>query len=118
MLVWRRELCLIVLLGLSVTGVPVAQGESILEDGAKVNKVADGCKFTEGPALGPDGAIYFSDSRNDRIMKLSASGKLSEFRKPARRTNGMIFDAQGRLIMSVFGPGWRQANGPAGSRRQ
>lgn len=54
--------------------------------------------FTEGPCLGPDGCIYFSDIGN-RIMKHDpATNKTSVFREPSGRANGMKFDKAGRLI--------------------
>lgn len=64
--------------------------------------------FTEGPAVDRDGTVYFSDMRNDRIMKLSPAGELSVFRSPAGRANGNLFDREGRLVTcegSEFGPG-------------
>ena len=33
----------------------------LVPEGSIPEKVADGYKFTEGPALGPDGCIYFTD---------------------------------------------------------
>ena len=41
--------------------------------------------FTEGPAYHADGSVYFSDIINNRIMKLSADGKLSVFRENSGR---------------------------------
>ncbi len=54
--------------------------------------------FTEGPTEGPDGCIYFSDIGN-RIMKYDpASGRTSVYREPSGRSNGLKFDARGRLV--------------------
>jgi hypothetical protein len=36
----------------------------IVPDGAKVEKVWGEGEFTEGPAFGPDGCVYFSDIGN------------------------------------------------------
>ena len=82
----------------------------LLEPGTKMEKVADGCKFTEGPSMDKDGNLFFSDGGNDRIMKLTLDGKLSEFRKPCGRTNGTAFDHEGRLLMC-------QSSGEGGGRR-
>lgn len=66
--------------------------------GAKVEKLWSEGSFTEGPVEGPDGAIYFSDIGN-RIMKFDPkTGKTAEFRNPSGRSNGLKFDAMGRLI--------------------
>ena len=64
--------------------------------------------FTEGPAVGPDGTLYFADIIGNRILKLAPDGTRSVFREPSHRTNGQTFDAQGRLWHcegSEFGPG-------------
>ena len=52
----------------------------------------------EGPTVDADGAVYFTDLNGDRILKMTAGGTVSTFREPANRPNGMVFDAQFRLI--------------------
>lgn len=67
--------------------------------------------FTEGPAADADGCVYFSDIINSRIMKLSADGQVSLLRADSGRTNGNLFDQQGRLVScegAEFGPGGRR----------
>jgi gluconolactonase len=83
---------------LVATATPAAEENPLVEPGAKLEKLwADG-EFTEGPALGPDGCIYFSDIGN-RIMKFDpASSKTTVFREPSGRSNGLKFDREGRLI--------------------
>jgi gluconolactonase len=67
--------------------------------GAELKLVADGYKFTEGPAVDSKGDVYFTDQPNDRILKWSAaSGKVEDFMKPAGRSNGLYFDRQGMLV--------------------
>ena len=56
--------------------------------------------FVEGPALHPDGSIYFTDIPNDRIMRWSESGPAQVHRSPAGHANGMIFDKEGRLVIA------------------
>jgi gluconolactonase len=75
-----------------------AESAMILAEGAKLEKLADGFLFTEGPACDRDGNIYFTDQPNDRIMIWSVDGKLSEFMKPCGRSNGLCFDGNGNLI--------------------
>jgi gluconolactonase len=64
---------------------------------AKVEKLAGGFKFTEGPATDADGNVYFTDQPNDRILKWGTDGKLSTFLEPSGRSNGLCFDKEGRL---------------------
>lgn len=54
--------------------------------------------FTEGPAWHPDGSVYFSDIANNRILRLDSAGALDVFRTPSGRTNGNLFDLNGRLV--------------------
>jgi len=70
---------------------------SIIAEGAKVEKLADGFSFTEGPIADKNGNVYFTDQPNDRIMIWSLDGKLSEFGSFGR-ANGMYFDNDGRLL--------------------
>ena len=54
--------------------------------------------FTEGPAAAPDGSVYFTEIVNKRIMRLGTDGKLSVFRENSNVANGLLFDAEGRLV--------------------
>lgn len=67
-------------------------------DTEKVKLVADGFKFTEGPAVDREGIVYFTDQPNDRIMKIDLQEKVTEYIKPAGRSNGMYFAPDGKLI--------------------
>ncbi len=64
--------------------------------------------FLEGPAAAADGSVYFTDIVNNRIMKLDSRTKeRSVWRTPSGRTNGLLFDAHGRLLAcegNEFGP--------------
>jgi len=74
------------------------KADSFVADGAKLEKLWDKGEFTEGPAYGPDGCVYFSDIGN-RIMKYDpATGKTEEYRNPSGRANGLDFDPDGRLV--------------------
>jgi gluconolactonase len=75
-----------------------AADDALVPPDAKLEKLWGEGEFTEGPAHGPDGCIYFSDIGN-RIMKFDpATKKTTEFRKPSGRANGLDFDAEGRLV--------------------
>lgn len=67
--------------------------------GAELQLVADGYKFTEGPAADAAGNVYFTDQPNDRILKwAAATGKIETFMQPSGRANGLYFDREGKLI--------------------
>ena len=67
--------------------------------GAELKLLADGFKFTEGPAKSPSGAIYFTDQPNNRILKWDVKTEtLSTFLEPSGRSNGLYFDNEGLLV--------------------
>jgi gluconolactonase len=70
---------------------------SIIADGARLEKVADGFSFTEGPTADKKGNIYFTDQPNNRILVWNEKTGLSTFLEPAGRSNGMAFDNKGNL---------------------
>ena len=63
-----------------------------------VLKAEGNVAFTEGPAWHPDGNVYFSDIANSRIMRRDRTGQIHIYRTPSGRTNGLLFDHQGRLL--------------------
>jgi gluconolactonase len=73
-------------------------GKGIIAPGAKVEKVAEGFRFTEGPAVDKEGNVYFTDQPNDRIWKWSLDGNVSVFLENAGRANGLYFDNDGNLL--------------------
>ncbi|MHC4756633.1 MAG: SMP-30/gluconolactonase/LRE family protein [Planctomycetota bacterium] len=78
---------------------------SIIASEAKVQKLADGFKFTEGPTADAQGNIYFTDIPNSRIHKWSLDSSVSTFMKDTGRTNGLFFDKGGNLLACVGGKG-------------
>jgi len=72
----------------------------LLAPGAKMEKLWDKGEFTEGGAAGPDGCIYFSDIGNELMKFDPKTGQTTEYRNPSGRSNGMIFDPKGRLVVA------------------
>lgn len=67
---------------------------------AKVEKLAGGMKFLEGPAWtsAAGGYLVFSDIPSNEIKKWTAKDGLTTFRMPSNNSNGLIFDAKGRMV--------------------
>jgi gluconolactonase len=67
---------------------------------AATERIAGGCRFTEGPVWFGDGRfLLWSDIPNDRILKWEEeTGAVSLFRKPSHYANGNTRDRQGRLV--------------------
>ncbi|WP_225865583.1 SMP-30/gluconolactonase/LRE family protein [Dyadobacter aurulentus] len=73
--------------------------KSIVADGAKVEKLGDGYKFTEGPVADNNGNVFFTDQPNNKIIRWDAeTNKFSVFSDHAGRANGMYFDKKGNLV--------------------
>ena len=64
---------------------------------AKLEKLAGGFKFTEGPAPDAEGNVYFTDQPNDRIHVWTVAGKLDTFMEGCGRSNGLCFDKNGTV---------------------
>jgi gluconolactonase len=91
-----RQSVLSLLLMLLLSHAAVAQ---LIPDDLIVEQVAAGYRFTEGPAAGPDGGIYFTDIPNKRIIRFDhATGQTDVYREDSGRANGLMFDPQGRLL--------------------
>jgi gluconolactonase len=72
--------------------------QTVTAPDARLEKLAGGFAFTEGPTCNRAGNLFFVDQPNDRIMEWNTGGKLSTFLQPSGYANGMYFDAQGNLI--------------------
>lgn len=76
-----------------------AQETSLIAEGAELTLVAADYSFTEGPAMAPNGDVYFTDQPNDRIIRWSAEdNSVAVFMEPSGRSNGLYFDHEGNLL--------------------
>ena len=90
----------VLVLSFLVMGVNLCHGQSpIIADGATLEKAGTGYSFTEGPAVDDQGDVYFTDQPNDKIYKWSAEdGQVRLYMENTKRSNGMFFNNDGRLI--------------------
>lgn len=94
-----KTLAAIILLALPISAIH-GQDEglrNILAPGAKLEKLADGFLFTEGPTADNRGNVYFTDQPNDRIMLWNEKNGVSVYMEPAGRSNGLALDRDGNL---------------------
>lgn len=73
-------------------------GEKLILKNAKIELVETGFKFTEGPAVDKNGKVYFTDQPNDKIHIWDEKEGISLYLEGTRRSNGMYFDKQGKLV--------------------
>ncbi len=87
--------------------LPAPSGESVVESTARFEVLYTRAEtgaggLTEGPAVAPDGSIYFSDilrgRRDGRIYRFDpGSGRVEVFARNSHKSNGLIFGPDGFL---------------------
>ncbi|WP_279357664.1 SMP-30/gluconolactonase/LRE family protein [Methylobacterium indicum] len=72
---------------------------------AGVERLATGCRWSEGPVWFGDGRyLLWSDIPNNRILRYDEeTGAVQAFRKPSNFANGNTRDRQGRLVTCEHG---------------
>ena len=61
--------------------------------------VVDQKVFTEGPAVAPDGRVFFTNATAAKILIWNPKTReLSTFRENSGEANGLLFDREGRLL--------------------
>jgi gluconolactonase len=106
------------IIGLSLVGVlaarpPAAFGQQLeaaspafwklIDKDARLEKVADGFQFTEGPVWNPAGFLLFSDIPANQIVKFVPGAAPTAFRTPSGNSNGLTYDRAGRLLACEHG---------------
>jgi gluconolactonase len=71
---------------------------SMIAEGSQVEKVATGYSFTEGPAVAPNGEIFFTDQPNNAIYIWNEKKGIRPFEVDGERSNGLYFDWDGQLV--------------------
>jgi gluconolactonase len=72
--------------------------QSILDESAKLEKLAGDFQFIEGPIWHPDGFLLFSDIPANIIYKFGSNQQVEVFRRPSGKANGNTLDKENRLI--------------------
>ena len=90
--------------------------EKVMNPDEKIEKLADGFQFTEGPVWHPDGYLLFSDPNTNVIYRYSPETKnveihitksgytgtdIGNYHQPG--SNGLAIDNEGRLIVDQHG---------------
>ena len=76
--------------------------------------VAEGYRFTEGPAPNAQGEVFFNDIPNGKAYKIALDGTVSLFIADSKRANGQSFGPDGRLYAAATGAGQVLAYDPDG----
>lgn len=79
-----------------------AASAQILPTDYKIERVAGGYQFTEGPVWSREGFLLFSETRGGVIYQIHPQQKPRAFRDPSNGANGNTYDAQGRLYTCEY----------------
>jgi len=72
----------------------------LIDPGAEVERVATGFTFTEGPIWNQEGEfLLFSDMPGDVRRRFSERDGVQEVMRPSNKGNGMVYDADGNLLV-------------------
>jgi gluconolactonase len=79
--------------------------QKIFPAGAKVERLATGLQFVEGPVWlrANGGMLVFSDIPANQLKKWDSRNGLGIFREPSNNANGNTLDGEGRLISAEHG---------------
>jgi len=84
---------------LLATGSAHAQDiSSLIDEGSQVERIATGYSFTEGPAVAPNGEVFFTDQPNNAIYIWNEKKGIRPFEIDGERSNGLYFNAAGQLV--------------------
>jgi gluconolactonase len=78
----------------------------VIAAGTKVEVIKSGFTGTEGPIALPDGSLIFTETQANRITRIDKdTNQTSTFLENTNGSNGLGFDAKGRLISVQTTPG-------------
>ena len=73
--------------------------------GTKVTVIKEGFQGTEGPIAMPDGSVVFTETNASRLTRIDKDNNVSTFLENTNGSNGLAFDAKGRMISVQTTPG-------------
>ena len=76
---------------------------ALLMPESRLEHLAEGCIWAEGPVWLADDSVVWSDIPNNRMLRWSAAAGLETFRQPSNFSNGNTLDRQGRLVTCEHG---------------
>lgn len=97
---FRLALCFVLFTALS--GVREAPGQSPVPEGARVERIAQGFRFVEGPVW-QEGGLLFSDIQANTVYRWTPEGGAVVYHAPSQNSNGLALDAEGRLLLAQHG---------------
>jgi sugar lactone lactonase YvrE/enterochelin esterase-like enzyme len=82
-------------------GAGSPQLKEILLPGEDWKLVAEGYKFTEGPAVNEKGEVFYNDVPGAKTYKIGLDGKVSTWLEDSKKGDGQAFGPDGRLYANA-----------------
>ena len=95
---------ILVLAGCCIGNTLPAENTPVTAPDAKLEKIAGGFTWAEGPAEDTEGNLFFTDNRENLIHKRSKDGVVTVFLRDAKRANGLYPDRDGRILACTGTP--------------
>jgi len=89
-----------VVAGTTATAIP-----GVVAAGTRIEVIKSGFNGTEGPIGMADGSLLFTETQANRITRIDQDNNLTTFLENTNGSNGLAFDAKGRLISVQTTPG-------------
>jgi len=84
-------------------GAGSPQMKEVLLPGEDWTLVAEGYKFTEGPAVNEKGEVFYNDVPNSKTYKVGLDGTIATFLEDSKKGDGQAFGPDGRLYAVAGG---------------
>lgn len=91
-----KQLVIVLLVASTLSAFEKPDNKTLVK--GPVEKAGSGYTFTEGPAVAPDGRVYFTDQPNDRIYVWDEKTGITLWLEGTNRSNGLYFNAKGQLV--------------------
>lgn len=80
-----------------------AQAQLPVAPNAKLERITDQAKWSEGPVVLKDGTVVWSDIVNNRVLQWNEKEGVKTWFAPAQFQNGHALDQEGRIIAASHG---------------
>ena len=83
--------------------VSFAVAQSPVPPSAKLERIASGFQFVEGPVWNDSLGLLFSDIPANTVYRWTPDSGARVYLRPSSNSNGLTFDLQGRLLLAQTG---------------
>jgi len=95
-----------------------AEAQTVVDPNARLEQLADGFQFTEGPVWHVrEQCLFFSDIPANTLYRYSPTAGVTVHRQPSHFSNGLTLDGAGQLLACTIQPAGSAVLGQMALRR-